>query len=66
MEFHHFDEETGYFSDVWMPHLIASMGSTNAYGVVDFYTGIQNLRKSAEVRLDFSISLVFLVCSSVG
>ncbi|VDO03252.1 unnamed protein product [Rodentolepis nana] len=48
MEFHHFDEETDYFSEEWMPYLIASMGPTNAYGVVDFYTGIQNLHKSSE------------------
>nr|CDS29833.2 transient receptor potential cation channel [Hymenolepis microstoma] len=48
MELHHFDEETDYFPEEWMPYLIASMGSTNAYGVVDFYTGIQNLHKSSE------------------
>ncbi|KAM7539367.1 hypothetical protein Aperf_G00000056009 [Anoplocephala perfoliata] len=51
LELHH-DEDTDFYAEEWIPELIGTIGPTNAYGVVDFYTGAQNLRKSAEfIRL---------------
>ncbi|VDN96166.1 unnamed protein product [Rodentolepis nana] len=48
-KFHHFVSEN-YRTNVqkWSPDLIETIGPTNAYGVIDFYSGAHQLNKSAE------------------